>query len=89
MALAVKLRNDGLITTPGDAFEASDAKEIDDLLAQGVFNFEQDDPAQHGGQRIFRSRIVREIKGVTTGKPYEKSRLVIQGGIAMRAKTLF
>ena len=71
MALAVKLRNDGVITTPGDAFEASDAKEIDDLLIQGVFSFELYDPAQHGGQRIFKSRMVREIKGVTS-KPLRK-----------------
>jgi hypothetical protein len=41
MALAVRLRNDGVITTPGEAFEASDAKEIDDLVTQGVFSFER------------------------------------------------
>lgn len=48
MALALKLRNDGVITTLGNAFEASDAKEIDDLLTIGVFSFELYDPAQHG-----------------------------------------
>jgi hypothetical protein len=36
------------------------------------------DLLQHGGQRIFRSRMVPEIKGVTTSLN-EKSRLVIQG----------
>lgn len=36
MVLAIKLRNDGVISTPGEPFEASDAKELDDLLAQGV-----------------------------------------------------
>ncbi|KAI1000667.1 hypothetical protein K3495_g7531 [Podosphaera aphanis] len=75
--LAIKLRNDGVITTPGKPFEASDAKEINDLVIAGVFNFELFDPALHQG-RIFKSRMVRTIKG-QGGKPYEKSRLVIEG----------
>ena len=76
--LAVKLRNDGVITTPGAPFEESDTKEIDDLIGRGVFSFELYDPVHHGKHRIFKSRMVREIKGKTE-KPYEKSRLVIQG----------
>jgi hypothetical protein len=76
--LALKLRNDGVITTPGAPFEASDEQEISDLVGRGVFEFEQYDKERHGGIRIFKSRLVREVKGKTT-KPYEKSRLVIQG----------
>ncbi|KAK1914047.1 hypothetical protein P3342_007293 [Pyrenophora teres f. teres] len=76
--LAIKLRNDGVITTPGTPFEASDDQEISDLVGRGVFEFEQYDKERHGGIRIFKSRLVREVKGKTT-KPYEKSRLVIQG----------
>ena len=60
--LAIKLRNDGVITTPGKPFEASDAKEINDLVIAGVFNFELFNPAVHQG-RIFKSRMVRAIKG--------------------------
>ena len=75
--LAIKLRNEGVITTPGKPFEVSDMKEINDLVANGVFKFELFDPAIHHG-RIFKSRMVREIKGKNE-KPYEKSRLVIQG----------
>ena len=78
LELAVKLRNDGVITTPGAPFEASDEQEIGDLVGRGVFKFERYDEALHGGVRIFKSRLVREVKGKTT-KPYEKSRLVIQG----------
>jgi hypothetical protein len=43
-----------------------------------VFKFELYDERVHGRTRIFKSRLVREVKGKTT-KPYEKSRLVIQG----------
>jgi transposase InsO family protein len=75
--LAIKLRSDGVITTPGQPFEASDSKEIDDLIGRGVFQFERFDATKHNG-RIFKSRMVREVKGKTT-QPYEKSRLVIQG----------
>ncbi|RWA03359.1 hypothetical protein EKO27_g11746 [Xylaria grammica] len=77
-ALAIKLREDGIINTPGAPFEESDATEINDLVARGVFQFVRYNPAQHGDIRIFKSRLVREVKGKTT-KPYEKSRLVVQG----------
>ena len=77
-ALAIKLRDEGVITTPGAPFESSDIKEIDDLVGRGVFKFELYDSNRHGGTRVFKSRMVREVKGKTT-KPYEKSRLVVQG----------
>ncbi|KAM4062035.1 cwf18 domain containing protein [Hirsutella rhossiliensis] len=77
-ALSLKLRSDGIITSPGDPFEESDNKEITDLVGRGVFQFERYDQMTHGNYRIFRSRMVREVKGINT-KPYEKSRLVIQG----------
>jgi hypothetical protein len=74
--LAVKLRNNGVINIPGALFETSDQKEIDDLVGRGVFSFKLFNPAIHDGYRIFKSRIVREIKGKTM-VPYEKSRLVV------------
>lgn len=37
-ALAIKLRNDGVINTSGAPFEASDQKEIDDLVGRGVLS---------------------------------------------------
>ena len=76
--LAIKLRNDRVITTAGAPFEALDDQEISDLVGRGVFKFEQYNEKLHSGIRIFKSRLVREVKGKTT-KPYEKSRLVIQG----------
>ncbi|KAM4061611.1 reverse transcriptase (RNA-dependent DNA polymerase) [Hirsutella rhossiliensis] len=76
--LAIKLRDEGIITTPGTPFEESDSTEIDDLLVRGVFSFERYNEAKHGNHHIFRSRMVREVKGKET-KPYEKSRLVVQG----------
>ena len=77
-ALAVKLRSDGVINEPGAPFEVSDQKEVNDLVGRGVFSFELFNPNEHGGYRIFKSRLVREVKGKTM-IPYEKSRLVIQG----------
>ena len=77
--LALKLRQERKITTPGEPFELSDKKEIDSLISNGVFRFEKYDNATHGKTRIFKSRLVREIKGKATDHPYEKSRLVIQG----------
>ncbi|KAF1357214.1 hypothetical protein EJ07DRAFT_129503, partial [Lizonia empirigonia] len=78
LVLSRKLRATGRITTPGQPFELSTKMEIESLIARGVFRFETYNPHKHGGNRIFKSRIVNEVKGKTT-TPYEKSRLVIQG----------
>ena len=77
--LSLELRKEGRITTPGLFFKISDRQKIDNLIDRGVFQFEQYDPVKHNGTRVFKSRLVREIKGKTTKAPYEKSRLVIQG----------
>ncbi|KAK1914231.1 hypothetical protein P3342_007477 [Pyrenophora teres f. teres] len=79
IVLARTLRTTGKITTPGEPFEMSTRTEIDGLITRGVFRFEPYDLAKHGGIRIFKSRIVNEVKGKTTDRPYEKSRLVVQG----------
>ncbi|KAI0997433.1 hypothetical protein K3495_g10752 [Podosphaera aphanis] len=78
-ALSLKLRQEGKIATPGRPFEESDRLEVEALVGRGVFRFEKFDPQKHKGVRIFKSRMVREIKGKATDAPYEKSRLVIQG----------
>lgn len=77
--LALKLRNEGLITNEGVQFQLADLTEIEGLLAGGVFEFEKFDIAKHGDLHIFKSRMVRKVKGKETSVPYEKSRLVIQG----------
>lgn len=77
--LAKQLRLEGRITTPGAPFEASGKHEIESLIARGVFQIEQYDPTKFRGIRIFKSRMVNEIKGKATNAPFEKSRLVIQG----------
>lgn len=79
LVLAQKLRAAGKISTPGRPFEMATKAEIDALITRGVFRFEVYDPHRHGHTRIFKSRIVNEVKGKTTDQPYEKSRLVIQG----------
>lgn len=76
--LAIKLRKEGKITSAGKPFEVSDEEELQSLLSAGIIVPIQYDAQQHGNIRIFQSRIVREVKNKTT-KPYEKSRLVIQG----------
>jgi len=77
--LALELRTAGKITTPGKPFERSDATEIDGLMAAGVIQPVKYEPNDaHRGIRLFKSRMVREIKNKTSA-PYEKSRLVVQG----------
>ncbi|XP_044718716.1 uncharacterized protein HRG_07281 [Hirsutella rhossiliensis] len=68
---AVQLRREGHITTPGAPFEQSDTQEINNLIAQGVFEFIRFDPVAHKGQRLFKARMVREVKGLgpTTRPP--------------------
>lgn len=79
LALALELRKQRKITTTGLPFEASTAREIDALIERGVFEFTLYSPEAHGDARIFKSRIVNEVKSKATDAPYEKSRLVIQG----------
>jgi hypothetical protein len=52
--------------------------EINDLIAREVFHFIKFNPKVQGSQRIFKTRLVREVKGKNI-KPYEKSRLAVQG----------
>ena len=73
------LRKSGVIATPGKPFEQSDKAEIDALIKSGVFKFEKFNAKAHGNHRIFKSRMVQEVKGIGTDSPYEKSRLVVQG----------
>ncbi len=77
--LALKLGYEGVITTPGDPFEQSDQTKIEFLLANSVLLPLQYDSNKHAKVRLFKFRLVREIKRKTTNKPYEKSRLVVQG----------
>jgi hypothetical protein len=77
LELAKDLRQKGVITIPGQPFQESQQREIDGLIARGVFEFVRYNPNVHKG-RIFNSRLVNEVKGKSTETPYEKSRLVIQ-----------
>jgi hypothetical protein len=77
LQLAIKLYNNGVITSPGAPFEGSNAIEIDDLVNRGVFSFERYNKIKYEGIYIFGSRIVKEIKNKTINILYEKSRLVI------------
>ena len=74
--LAVRMRAKGKITTPGRPFEASDKTEIDGLLANGTLVLVKYDAARHAGTRVFKTRLVREVKS-KLDSPYEKSRLVV------------
>ena len=76
MDLAIKLRNEGKITTPGKPCEQSDWDEIESLLAGGVIV--PINKHKFPRARIFGCRLVREVKGLPNA-PYEKSRLVAQG----------
>jgi hypothetical protein len=49
------------------------------LIGNEVLRFEQYDSVKHKNIRVFKSRIVNEIKSKATDFPYEKFRLIIQG----------
>jgi hypothetical protein len=73
------LRQEGRITTSGKPFEAFQRAEIEGFIGNGVFRVKRYDFTKYGGIRIFKSRMVNEIKGKGTNSPYEKLRMVIQG----------
>ena len=75
MALALKLRKEGVIRSLNMPFVNSRKKEIDGLLNQNVFKIVdiRDIPK---GECLFGSRFVDNIKQ-QNGIPYEKSRLVV------------
>ena len=77
--LVKQLRKEGRIITLRAPFQVSNKQEIDGLITREVFKFEKYDPTKFDGVRIFKSRIVNEIKGKATDAPFEKLRLVIQG----------
>lgn len=68
MELAIKLRKEGKITTPGKPFHQADNLEIKGLLATGLFKFEKFDLNKHGDHRIFNARMIREIKAMLIRK---------------------
>ena len=77
MALILKLRKEGKITTPRALFKALIKQEVDSLTRWGVFNFTSWDPVKHASVRIFNLRIIYKVKGKAMDTLYEKSRLVI------------
>lgn len=79
MELAKRLRAEGIITSPGKEFEESDQVEWDGLRSKKVFEIIPYNEKTMAGIRIFRTRLVCEIKGKGTPTPYEKTRLVLQG----------
>ena len=68
----------GIITTPGKPFTLSHRKEIDELLAQGIFELISNNSKEISNTRIFGSRMIDKVKGKETTMPYKKSHLVIQ-----------
>jgi hypothetical protein len=53
----------------GALFEESTQREIDSLIAQGVFEFVQLGGQERQGKRNFKSRIVNEVKNKITTEP--------------------
>ncbi|KAI0398658.1 hypothetical protein F4802DRAFT_611451 [Xylaria palmicola] len=78
LELAIKLRTDRIITTPSKPFKESDATEINELVAQGIFKFITYNPAIHDKKHVFKSRLIQEVKRKNT-KLYKKLKLVVQG----------
>lgn len=78
LELALELRKEGKITAPGASFEHSQRLEIEGLISRGVFEFVKFNAKEHSGVRVFKSRLINEVKCKATSAPFEKSRLVIQ-----------
>ena len=77
--LALKVRHNGIITTPRDPFKQSDLTKIESLLANGVLQPLQYDFNKYARVSLFKSRFIRKIKRKATNKLYGKSCLVVQG----------
>ena len=56
--LAIKLRNNRVITTLGAPFKASNKQEISNLIGCRVFKFKLYNKELHSRIRIFKSRLV-------------------------------
>ena len=70
LKLALELRKEGKITTPGASFEHSQRLEIEGLISSGVFEFVKLNAKEHSGVRIFKYRLVNEVKGKVISAPY-------------------
>lgn len=84
----IKQSHDGMLTTPGDLFKQSDLTKIEFFLANDVLQSLQYNSNKHFGVSLFKSYLVREIKGKATDEPYKKFHLIVQGYINLK-KRLF
>ncbi|KAK1994578.1 hypothetical protein LX36DRAFT_584085, partial [Colletotrichum falcatum] len=75
-ALAIKLHKRGVITTPRELFKESNKAEIKALIERGVFYIITYNEECYGKEQIFKSQIVRKVKGKNKIL-YKKLRLVI------------
>jgi hypothetical protein len=71
-ALAIKLRKNNVINTPGAPFQEFDNIEVIDLIARNIVAFERFNFTKYTS-RFFKFRIIHEIKG-KNNTSYEKSR---------------
>ena len=72
----LKLYIKGKITALKPLFAAADKKEIFNLIICGVFRFKAYDDKVYSFIRLFKLRLIREIKGYNI-IPYKKSRFII------------
>lgn len=72
MELAIRLRAEGIITTPEAPYEHSQKIEIQGLVDKGVFSIGPHIPEIMEGMPIFPSRMVNEIKDKGTKHLKEK-----------------
>jgi hypothetical protein len=86
--LFIELRTKGIINTPNKPFVFSRHKEINRLEIQGVYKIINQSTEELKNTRIFRSRLVDEVKNKEIAAPYKKSRLVIQAWNNKRKKEI-
>jgi hypothetical protein len=77
LELLLKLRQNKTINNLGLPFQAFNKKKINSLLTKKVFTFKQFNNFKHREEQIFKSQIMREIKGKATLILFEKLCLVI------------
>jgi hypothetical protein len=75
--LAKKLRCNSKIIISGKSFKKFQRIEIEALIGNDIFQIKPYDSIKYGKFRIFKLRIVNEIKSKVTNSSYKKSRMVI------------
>ena len=75
--LVKQLYKEGRIITSGVPFQVFNKQEIDSFIIRKIFKFKKYNLIKFNRVRIFKLKIVNEIKGKATNALFKKLRLII------------